>query len=73
VRIEDIEYTVAGSRMVGHLAIDDDTSGPRPGVLVCHEGPGLDEHAKDRAEPGRFGLCGLRTRLPRRGQAARAG
>jgi dienelactone hydrolase len=50
VRIEDIEYTVAGSRMVGHLAIDDDTSGPRPGVLVCHEGPGLDDHAKDRAE-----------------------
>jgi dienelactone hydrolase len=50
MRIEDVEYTVAGSRMVGHLAIDDELSGPRPGVLVCHEGPGLDEHAKDRAE-----------------------
>jgi dienelactone hydrolase len=50
MRIEDVEYTVGGSRMVGHLAIDDEKSGPRPGVLVCHEGPGLDEHAKDRAE-----------------------
>ena len=50
MRIEDIEYKVGGSRMVGHLAIDDERSGPRPGVLVCHEGPGLDEHAKDRAE-----------------------
>jgi dienelactone hydrolase len=50
MRIDDVKYTVAGSRMVGHLAIDDELSGPRPGVLVCHEGPGLDEHAKDRAE-----------------------
>jgi dienelactone hydrolase len=50
MRIEDVEYTVGGSHMVGHLAIDDEQSGPRPGVLVCHEGPGLDEHAKDRAE-----------------------
>ena len=36
--------------MVGHLAVDDERPGPRPGVLVCHEGPGLDEHAKGRAE-----------------------
>jgi dienelactone hydrolase len=50
MRIEDVEYTVEGTRMIGHLAIDDELSGPRPGVLVCHEGPGLDEHAKDRAE-----------------------
>jgi dienelactone hydrolase len=50
MRIEDVEYTVGGNRMVGHLVIDEEQSGPRPGVLVCHEGPGLDEHAKDRAE-----------------------
>jgi dienelactone hydrolase len=50
MRIEDVEYAVGGSRMVGHLVIDEEQSGPRPGVLVCHEGPGLDEHAKDRAE-----------------------
>jgi dienelactone hydrolase len=50
MRIEDIEYTVAGQRMLGHLAVDDERQGLRPGVLVCHEGPGLDEHAKGRAE-----------------------
>jgi dienelactone hydrolase len=50
MRIEDIEYTVRGNRMLGHLAIDDERPGRRPGVLVCHEGPGLDEHAKGRAE-----------------------
>jgi dienelactone hydrolase len=50
MRIEDIEYAVEGDRMVGHLAVDDERSGPRPGVLVCHEGPGLDEHSKGRAE-----------------------
>jgi dienelactone hydrolase len=50
MRIEDIEYSVAGSRMIGHLAIDEARPGLRPGVLVCHEGPGLDEHAKGRAE-----------------------
>jgi dienelactone hydrolase len=50
MRIEDIEYSVGGTRMVGHLAIDDALSGARPGVLVCHEGPGLDELARGRAE-----------------------
>jgi dienelactone hydrolase len=50
MRIEDIEYTAGGTRMVGHLAIDDERAGSRPGVLVCHEGFGLDEHAKGRAE-----------------------
>jgi dienelactone hydrolase len=50
MRIEDIEYTVGGTRMVGHLAVDDERSGRRPGILVCHEGPGLDVHAKGRAE-----------------------
>src|SRR3984957_2509415 len=50
MRIEDIEYNVGGTRLVGHLAIDDTRPGSRPGVLVCHEGPGLDEHAKGRVE-----------------------
>src|SRR3984893_19140237 len=45
-----IEYTGGGTRMVGSLAVDDERSGSRPGVLVCHGGPGLDEHAKGRAE-----------------------
>lgn len=50
MRIEDIEYPVGGARMLGHLAIDAERPGLRPAVLVCHEGPGLDEHAKGRAE-----------------------
>jgi dienelactone hydrolase len=50
MRIEDIEYTVGGSRMVGHLAVNDERPVSRPGVLVCHHGPGLDEHARGRAE-----------------------
>jgi dienelactone hydrolase len=50
MRIEDIEYSVRGVRLVGHLAVDDEAPGARPAVLVCHEGPGLDEHAKGRAE-----------------------
>ena len=50
MRIEDIEYTVEGTTMVGHLAIDGDQDEQRPGVLVCHEGGGLDDHAKGRAE-----------------------
>jgi dienelactone hydrolase len=50
VHIEDIEYQADGLRMVGHLAVDDTTSGTRPAVLVAHEGPGLDDHAKQVAE-----------------------
>jgi dienelactone hydrolase len=36
--------------MVGQLATDNGRPDTRPGVLVCHEGGGLDEHAKGRAE-----------------------
>ena len=50
VRIEDIEYEVDGLELIGHLAVDDQQSGARPAVLVCHEGPGVDENAKGRAE-----------------------
>ena len=49
MRIEDIEYEFEGQRMVGHLAVDEFRPGRRPAVLVCHEGPGLSEHAKGRA------------------------
>jgi dienelactone hydrolase len=50
MRVEDIEYTVGEERMLGHLAIDDRRLGPRPGILVCHAGGGLDDHAKGVAE-----------------------
>ena len=36
--------------MVGHLAFDDDQPGRRAAVLLCHEGPGLDDHVKGRTE-----------------------
>jgi dienelactone hydrolase len=49
MQIEDIEYDFEGQRMVGHLAVDEFRVGPRPAVLVCHEGPGLSEHTKGRA------------------------
>lgn len=44
----DIEYHIDGLRYIGHLA-EPDGDGPRPAVLVCHEAPGLTEHAKSRA------------------------
>jgi dienelactone hydrolase len=46
---ESVEYHHDGNRYVGHLALPDGDD-IRPAVLVCHEGPGLDEHAKQRAE-----------------------
>ena len=44
----DFEYQADGRRMVGHLAVPDG-DGKAAAVLVCHEGPGLDEHAKTKA------------------------
>jgi dienelactone hydrolase len=46
VQTRDIEYRADGARLVGYLAIDDSKRGKRPGVLVAHEGFGLNEHAK---------------------------
>ena len=50
MHIEDIAYEHEGTRLVGHLAVDRNAAGPRPAVLVCHEGPGLSDHAKNVAE-----------------------
>jgi dienelactone hydrolase len=50
VHIEDIAYAVDGTEMIGHLAYDEGAPERRPAVLLCHEGPGLDEHVKGRAE-----------------------
>ncbi len=49
MQTQEISYDRDGVTYVGHLAVPagDDV---RPGVLVCHEGPGLDAHAKRRAE-----------------------
>lgn len=49
VTTRDISYEADGRTMIGMLAVPDG-DGRRPGILVCHEGPGLDDHAKGRAE-----------------------
>jgi dienelactone hydrolase len=45
---EDIEYFIDDVRYVGQLAVPDGDDS-RPAVLVCHEGPGLTDHARSRA------------------------
>jgi dienelactone hydrolase len=50
MRTQPIEYSVDGQRMVGQLAVDDTRSGRRPCVLVCHEGSGLGDNARERTE-----------------------
>jgi dienelactone hydrolase len=48
VTTRDISYDADARTMVGTLALPDGSE-RRPGVLVCHEGPGLDNHARDIA------------------------
>ncbi len=50
MHIEDIRYEVNGESLLGHLAVDDQRPGTKPAVLVSHEGPGLEGHAKAIAE-----------------------
>lgn len=50
MRIENIEYSADGARMIGQYAVDDAKAGRRAGVLVCHEGPGLTDHTKKIAQ-----------------------
>jgi dienelactone hydrolase len=49
VTTRDIEYLADGSTMVGRLALPSG-DGRRPGILIAHEGPGLDDFQKSRAE-----------------------
>ena len=46
---EEISYEVEGTTMIGHLALPDGDD-VRPCVLVCHEGPGMSDHAKGKAD-----------------------
>ncbi len=48
VTTRDISYETDGRTMIGTLALPDGTD-QRPGVLVCHEGPGLDDHGRAMA------------------------
>jgi dipeptidyl aminopeptidase/acylaminoacyl peptidase len=47
--MSDIEYQADGRKMSGRLAVPDG-EGQRPAVLIAHEGPGLDDHQRGRAE-----------------------
>jgi Dienelactone hydrolase family len=47
--IKDIEYAGDGSTMVGRLALPEGDD-QRPAVLIAHEGGGLDDYQKSRAE-----------------------
>src|SRR5260370_4978665 len=49
MRVRDIEYTADGGRMVGRVALAEGDDA-RPAVLIAHEGGGLDEYQKSRAE-----------------------
>jgi dienelactone hydrolase len=51
----DVEYEAEGTIMIGRLAVPDG-QGKRPAVLIAHEGPGLDDHQRDRA--GHFAELG---------------
>jgi dienelactone hydrolase len=45
----DIEYEADDKTMIGRLAVPDG-EGRRPAVLIAHEGPGLDDHQRGRAD-----------------------
>jgi len=49
MRAGDIDYRCDGANLRGYLAMDENAAGPRPGVLVFHEGLGLGEFAMERA------------------------
>jgi dienelactone hydrolase len=49
LRKQELVYESDGKRLVGELVADDTASGPRPGVLVFHEGGGINAHPKERA------------------------
>ena len=46
---QDITYRDGAASLRGFLAYDDTARDRRPGVLVVHEGLGLNDHAMERA------------------------
>jgi dienelactone hydrolase len=49
MQARDIDYRCDDINLRGYLALDENTNGKRPGVLVFHEGLGLGEFAMERA------------------------
>jgi dienelactone hydrolase len=50
MKTQDIAYEADGASMIGTMATPESLTGKVPGVLVCHEGPGLGDHARDIAK-----------------------
>ena len=48
MKIETLTYSLGDTTFQGYLA-DPEGSGKRPGVLIAHEAPGLNDHPKRRA------------------------
>jgi len=48
VTSRDITYSADDRTLIGTLVLPDGTDA-RPGILVCHEGPGLDDGVRSRA------------------------
>jgi dienelactone hydrolase len=46
MKVEEIAYEVGGTRYVGTLFVDEARAETRPGVLLCHEGPGVSDVCK---------------------------
>lgn len=49
LRDQALDYRHGNQLLCGYLAWDDGTAAPRPGVLVVHEGGGINDHPKRRA------------------------
>jgi dienelactone hydrolase len=49
MKMHDIDYHDDTTRLRGFVAYDDGKRAKRPGILVVHEGLGLNEHAMERA------------------------
>ena len=49
MKTETLAYNADGADMIGMLALPDG-GGAHPAVLVCHEGPGISEHAYNVAK-----------------------
>ncbi len=49
IQARDVDYRSEEANLRGYLAIEENAVGPRPGVLVFHEGLGLGEFAMERA------------------------
>ena len=49
MQTRDVDYRCEDTNLRGHLAWNENAAGQRPGVLVFHEGLGLNEFAMERA------------------------